>query len=866
MSQREWKRTNSRKKRLWSKVNRNPDIPRPTLVILGVLMVLLIFFGTAAFIFITDVIPNSHGPITTRLNDPFSTLWNGQILNTTNTPTGPIDNSPFFHLCSTTVITGTPTPNVMTCVASATLNAGIGPGIANLMFVAGEAVFATPGFQQTPTAICATVTPTFGSGVFTIVKSTYGSGSNYAYALCVWSSFVSFSIASYSVNFTGSCFCTGNGGTGTLFGSVNVYQGTTSIGASVGTAATNNTGACPSCTGIIASPVTENITLLQTGSGIYSFVQVNSCGPGLTYTPPQNQRNNGCNGGTIPVVSSDIISPGQLIGVNNYKYSTTTTGFAGIITVELDPVPQNAPSFTNTCYKSGYVCFNTKVGNGNLLMTPLKGLNMPAIAISNSTVNLSNCAAKSCAFSMSLCNANGGAGAGCSSFYNNEEVIWFLRLNGTMPSNQANTPFFNPLFDNTVALAVVAFRNGTNTDFGVYIQRHPGAQLSIQPSDDVFQNSNGACPVNNNLIICDREATGGFGMMSLSLNFTGAAVTGSTTSGPSYLCVPPTTGITFACLTGGNGNLQISFNNKLITSFSLPWLNLQQTYHVGWWQAPQPNSVSPQQTIEADTSNFQQVINSITVAPFEIISYFVPCTPTTCTTTTGGPAQDTGGFFGWLGQTLGGAWNVVTGAVGAAINAVAPMFDLGNGLLQVFISALIQFFTFFVEGFRLLFNVLGNLFGLGNMGDLLIAVFTNIANFTIHFVEATFGWVGNAVNLLIAFANVITNFLNNGLITVFTNFIAGPILTILGLVWTVVNVFFRYSVASSYMLMVDWLFGMLYVWVSGVRGFVAWINFNIFIFTKVFRALYFLLQEAYKVIITIIGVIRGSGTGTSAPI
>jgi len=899
----EWRKVPSnRRRKVWNKLNNRPNIPRATTVLLAVCLIVITFFGTAAIYFVTNVAnqpptlicpsgePAPNGNLGHCHGDPFATIWNGQILNNTNTDY--FDNAPYFKSCSSTAVNGTMS-GYMTCQTPPLTPPGSVLGQPNPLpntglVLASVGMLYAPGGVNSPLTVC-NLNPkdkvnggtSYNGGWSVVVSGTGSSGGGFTYCMSTWSKLFGptqsqVSFANLVVNFTE--FISGNnlGGTPTIFGAVNAYPGATGVG--------GNSAIAPISTGNgirTATTMQTNVTVTATGSGIYSFLAPGNCVATPTFNPAQTIRINGCGTGcggcgTTQVYTSDILTPGQLVGTDNYQY-TNAAGWIGIISVEILNPPQTIAAFANDCYKTGYVCFNTFVTNGFLEARPPKGQSQPAIAISNSTVNMSNCVSKSCAFSMALCQTGNGSPfyAGCSgSFYNGEEMIWFLRLNGTMPSNPAGTTNWNPLDDQTVALAVVAVRNGTNTDYGVYIQRHIGDHLRVLPTDDVLANA-GKCPVNNNLIICDREPTGGFGFMSLSLNFTGANTGGGDVSGGlSYLCTAPTSGSTWGCLMGGNNNVAMAFNQKIITTFQLPWLNNQQAYHVGWWQAPQPASVSPQQTVEIDTSNANTFvytpvgvgIGAFQTAPWEVVSYFVPCTPSTCVQNGGGsPTQDTGGFFGWLGGVVGGAWNTISGAVGAAINVLAPVFDLGNSIMNAFIAALIQFFSLFVEGFRIIFNSLGGLFGLGNLGDLLIAVFNNIANFTIKFVEATFGWVVQTVNLLIQFAAVITNFISNGFLTILVNFIAGPVLTFLGLVWTIVNIFFKYSVAPSYLLMIDWLFGMLYVWISGLRGFIAWINFNILLFTKVFRALYFLLQEAYKVILTIIGTLRGSGTGTGAP-
>jgi hypothetical protein len=221
-----------------------------------------------------------------------------------------------------------------------------------------------------------------------------------------------------------------------------------------------------------------------------------------------------------------------------------------------------------------------------------------------------------------------------------------------------------------------------------------------------------------------------------------------------------------------------------------------------------------------------------------------------------------GGFFGWVGRSLGGAWNVLSGTFGGFVNGVlGPVLNFGNGLLNAFIAALIQALTLLAKGIQIFLNVIGQFFHLGNVGDNLIAFFTGLANLLINFVGTAIGYFITTTNALVAFALIASSFVTNFMGNLIT-FITNTVLTLFNLIWTVVSIFFRYSVTPSFILMLDWLMGMVSVWVNGVRGWIRWINFNIMAFTKVFWAIYRLLNEAVKAILNVVGTIRGSGTGT----
>ena len=187
------------------------------------------------------------------------------------------------------------------------------------------------------------------------------------------------------------------------------------------------------------------------------------------------------------------------------------------------------------------------------------------------------------------------------------------------------------------------------------------------------------------------------------------ANTGGTSSSQSYYCGGTTLGFD-TCEVGGIGYIAdqnggtISYAGYKFNQTLFPWFNNQNNYHVMFWE----NAGGVPMAFLTKVSDIGAVI-----------SYYVPPTSTTS------PTTDTGGFFGWVGRGLGGAWNAFSGAAGSIINTVAgPVMNFGNSFLSVMISGFTQSLTIFLLGFRVILNAVGNFLHIGNIGDAFISFMT----------------------------------------------------------------------------------------------------------------------------------------------
>lgn len=396
----------------------------------------------------------------------------------------------------------------------------------------------------------------------------------------------------------------------------------------------------------------------------------------------------------------------------------------------------------------GYKCFNTSIVNSNLATNPTA--TFPSVALTNSSIDLSTCAGKACAFSEGI--------TGFSTPYTGtEEWAWFLTQNNTLPVSQS----YSPLQDPSVALLVIAVGQSPSAnpppvmDYYVYMQRQPGQVMSIG-KDDPYP----VCPQTGTLFICQSFQNTAFNFLNLVLNYTGNGGMVST-SGESYLCIGGGSG-SKDCLVGGANNVQIDFANTFLNiNYTQPWLNLQNNYYQGFWQNPLGSN------IEAATGWG----TSPTTASLQtnVISVYVPAT------SPANPQTTEGGFFGWVGRALGGAYNFVAGALSPI---VAPALNFGNSLLSVFVSGLIQAGNLLVKGLTVLetvmiieTNAIGNFLGFGNLGtDIATLINSLLSFFTNGSFSNAFGFLGtgftylfDASTIAISWFGVAVGFVNTGL-------------------------------------------------------------------------------------------------------
>lgn len=521
---------------------------------------------------------------------------------------------------------------------------------------------------------------------------------------------------------------------------------------------------------------TISLTTTDTNSIIWqSFQGIHTA----AFSSSQTLRGSTVNGAT----QFDSIDGDKPCSNTTCSLSTTAGGSA----IQVNAVVELKPGTTTSSFcPFGYQCLNSQV-DANKDIQLNANSTFAGEMLTNSTVDLSLLASKQALFWEN---------------WKNSSVItqpfgWYFTLNSTLPL----TPNYNPLLDQSVVMAVIAFP--VTQDAYVFIQRQPGQRFL--PASGLPADSFPTCPPNSVLYSCVHfnNLGGGFKALMLSLNFTGPQA-GVQNSGLNYLCY--NTSFTSNLFTFGSNVLNQSYCSNTNT---LPWLNVQSQYYVGFWSsASQPASVTFGSSIGKDgTGNgFDEMANAI--------FYWIPNPSASNTPTT------EGGFFGWIGRSVSGVFNQVGGFLSPVTNM---LFGFGNSLLSVFISGMAQGFQVFLTAFVLVLNFIGTKLGLGNLGDLILSLLAIVGTL-----------ITQGLSTIVSIFTAIGNFLTSGWLT----FIAGaalaiPALISLGLViW---NFIFNGNFSVKTILYIDGLICGMAIYKKGLKGFFAWISLNVFLFTFVFN-------------------------------
>lgn len=582
--------------------------------------------------------------------------------------------------------------------------------------------------------------------------------------------------------------------------------------------------------------------------------------------------------GAIPIVNGDSLNEVQCDGA----CVGTTIAMTGILfapALIASSIILNDPSTCPATYK----CLNAKNDNiGNIQLYP--SWNKAAVALSTSAIDLSQSVSKAIGFAENvLCNPfNGTTTNACVMLRAGDQFGWFLTVNDTLPAgfttstintNGTSTSIDNPyniLNDQSV---VIAFQGYVSQNLGgnqlvmhwyLYMQRQVGQQLILASGQyDPYP----SCPTSGTLYTCQSTQFGDsthspVSLMDAVLNFTG----GGGGSNPSNVCYNSSAGLglkdggascSYICVNnganvnaqecdvGGAGNFQVTYTNtNFFYSFLQPWLGLQNQYYMGFWQ--QRPAVGMQMNNASIVFQTSPCSGSGTCSGNNVVSFFVPASPCNGGASTGNivciatqSSTDTGGFAGWVGRALGGAWSAITGPIS---NLAAPIFAIGNSLLGVFISALLQAGNLFVQGFIVVFNAIGTLIGDSHLGNDIVQFFVNfIKFFTLFF-----------TNLATDITDLINYFIS-AISFVFGAFILAVLafeITMVGLLITLATIIITvltYVVWSFPMILfIDYIYGMIEVYLSGLSGFLGWIDFNIRALSILIKAFLFIYEEIEK--------------------
>jgi len=518
----------------------------------------------------------------------------------------------------------------------------------------------------------------------------------------------------------------------------------------------------------------------------------------FSFAPATSNDNSCFNGG----ISSESFNYGDWKRVNGAPVSmqVSWTGGGGGNFGLVHWILELGTDVFTSC-SPGYNCFNA-FQNLAASISLLPTSTFPAVAVSQSSADLSTVVSKELSIAEQF-GTTGGSGP------------WaiFLTLNSTVPAYNATggpaasgaASAYTPMTDPNVALAFEFFNvGGGNTRFYVYMSR-TGHQ-NLLATDGRGANPGETACQSQVIFLCGHAVnTGGnFGFVG---NYT-AHQPNSNTTAISYMCMANQTGSN--CAIGGNpsGTSSVIIGTATQTTTSvLPWLNLQQQYYVGFWRAPETGNV---------TTNWFN-LKDVSCLACNIISIYAPGN------TPGNVVE--GGFFGWIGRALGGAWNVAAGALGPL---VSPLLNIGSGILSTVMGALVQWINVMITGgavvvstalnvLRIILNTIGNFIGWGPIGDQFFNFASGVITYFTVGLSDALGWlirlITQGINL-IKVANFWVNFYLNGL----ANFMADALNVIAEVVvfGQKLTVFF----GSSYVL-IDVL---IFLWFNADEGLTGWYN------------------------------------------
>ena len=438
---------------------------------------------------------------------------------------------------------------------------------------------------------------------------------------------------------------------------------------------------------------TITITAAATSSFVVEAFLLGGTGgvaPRASPASSQTLRNEYSLSGGIVDTATEItgISGASSLGIS---FSAPSGGtFWSHVGLELTSVPSlsNCPQ--------GYNCQLATTDNvGNLKLTA--NATFPGIAVTKSPVDVATSSAKELFFYETWHNATNLSVA--------SPFGWFLTVNGTLPSQSG----YFPLNDTSVVLAIIVYPNAgdTSKNYYEYMAKAPGQGL-LRSSGSVA-NPYPTCPQTSTIYLCAGSQTVAgtqYQAISTTLNYTGNAGNVGA-NGFSLLCVdatpaqaPPTSNFCSSATQTPTLSPCTGSSQEYCATTLLPFLNIQSgPFYLGFW-----SSASQSATIQFGSSSSgaaSQRANSIW--------YWVPnpSCPPTCSVT------DTGGYFGWLGKALGGAWDAVSGVFSPI---VTPILNAGNSLMLAFATAFSVAGSYIVNGFITLLNSIGNLVGFGPIG------------------------------------------------------------------------------------------------------------------------------------------------------
>jgi hypothetical protein len=235
------------------------------------------------------------------------------------------------------------------------------------------------------------------------------------------------------------------------------------------------------------------------------------------------------------------------------------------------------------------------------------------------------------------------------------------------------------------------------------------------------------------------------------------------------------------------------------------------------------------------------------------VYYWVPnpSCPPTCAVT------DTGGFFGWLGKTFGAAVDNTVKTirnVGKVIEdtALGPVGEAIQGAVTWMINQIVAFL-----------NWVGSGFGFPNLGSSLLSVFSDLVTTITQVLLNFVSWVTNTGTFILNTLTFVVNIFANAVIFGMLAFVSSVLIPLLNIILLMITLFFAFVTPIGYLLLMDWIWGIMMVFVIGVSGFLWWVDLNVQIFTFVFKMIWKFTELVWRVMVIIKSFIPTEG-GTPA--
>lgn len=587
---------------------------------------------------------------------------------------------------------------------------------------------------------------------------------------------------------------------------------------------------------------TIDISTLSTSYQTVSFLGSFAVGTTLDYAFGVQIACTSCS--PTNYITAGIVSVGGNTGENAWlNVPTDVPGNCGVPSNNAPACPTSY-KYQYTLYSGlncplGFGCMNSGLSGSNFA-TLIANATFPAVMLTSSSVTVSTAASKELLFYETWGNS--------TVLLNNKPFAWYLTVNATLP----NTPSYSPLTDPNVAMVVVVYpaTSGVN-NYYIYQQKDAGS--AVLGASGQSQNPFPTCPQTSTLYICSQstnvaEGSTNFLAISTLLNYTGSGGPNGVNSGVnanSLMCsnVTPANLNSGFCTTPGSPqgvNPCTAPSSGICTTNTFPFLNVQNQYYLGMW-----SNASQTGKVLFGTSNTGAVDKKANAVYYWIPN---PSCPPTCAQT------DTGGFFGWFGKTVNGAVNTVFSTIQNVATwtqntALGPIGNVLQGMISWMITQLVNFINW----------VGGTFLGNSSLGTQLLTAFNNIVGIVTKVLTDFVTWFVNFGTFVQSAITTGISIFANTVIFGILGFFANQLTILFSIVLTVITTFFSYATPTSYLLMMDWIWAIMMVYVIGVSGFLWWIDLNVQIFTFVFKMMWKFIEAVWSTIIIIKSFIPTEG-------